>query len=132
MDIIKKETRSKLMASVKSRGNKTTELKMVSLLKKSNLNGWRRHLKLPGTPDFCWPQKKIALFVDGCFWHGCPYTKPATNISFWKNKIIANKARDKRVNLKLRSMGWSVIRVWECKLSKPGILLKIKKKLNGR
>jgi DNA mismatch endonuclease (patch repair protein) len=68
-----------------------------------------------GSPDFANRGEKIALFVDGCFWHGCPkhYRKPATNSVFWKGKMTRNTARDKKVSAELRARGWRVIRVWE-------------------
>jgi DNA mismatch endonuclease, patch repair protein len=66
-------------------------------------------------PDFIFQRPKIAVFVDGCFWHGCPkhVIWPKGNAAFWKKKILANKARDRRVNRVLRTQGWKVIRVWE-------------------
>ncbi|MEJ1414259.1 MAG: very short patch repair endonuclease [Candidatus Sedimenticola sp. (ex Thyasira tokunagai)] len=79
--------------------------------------GLRYHLRssLPGKPDIVFKGKKLAVFVDGCFWHGCPEhgTSPKTNVEFWAKKIAANKERDKKVDHKLRSLGWSVIRIWE-------------------
>jgi DNA mismatch endonuclease Vsr len=63
-------TRSELMARVRSRGNKTTENRVASFLRKEGIIGWRRHLPLPGNPDFAWHAAKVALFLDGCFWHG--------------------------------------------------------------
>src|SRR5436190_1132162 len=83
--------------------------------------GWRRHLRVPGTPDFAFPKHRVAIFVDGCFWHGCPKhaTFPATRNAFWLKKFADNKARDLRVNSELRKLGWRVIRVWEHDLKKP-------------
>jgi len=117
-DFVDKATRSRYMAAIKSRGNQSTEIKMARLLRESGLKGWRRHSPLPGTPDFCWPKYRIALFVDGCFWHGCPrcYKTPKSNVSFWQKKIESNRGRDRRVGGKLRRMGWTVIRVWECRI----------------
>ncbi|MBI3985892.1 MAG: hypothetical protein HY343_03155 [Lentisphaerae bacterium] len=73
-----------------------------------------------GKPDFVFPRSKLAVFVDGCFWHGCPKhaTQPATNRAFWKKKFTANKARDLVVVRTLRQAGWRVIRVWEHELAK--------------
>ena len=111
--------RSELMSKIRSKGNKTTELRMVQLLKKAGISGWRRHLPLPGKPDFTWPKEMVSVFVDGCFWHGhnCRNLSPKTNARSWCNKIERNKQRDKRVARKLRRLGWSVLRVWECQLS---------------
>ncbi len=66
-------------------------------------------------PDFVFPKLRLAVFVDGCFWHACPLhdTKPRNNAAFWQKKLSANRARDRRVNLALRSAGWRVLRVWE-------------------
>lgn len=112
-------TRSELMSRVRSTGNRTTEGRMVRLLRSSRLTGWRRHARLLGKPDFVWRQAKLALFVDGCFWHGHDCGRsliPKRNASFWREKIRSNKRRDRRVTRQLRSWGWSVIRVWECEL----------------
>ncbi|HOC92731.1 MAG TPA: very short patch repair endonuclease [bacterium] len=130
-DIVDKATRSQYMAAIKSRGNASTEKKMLSLLRNNRLNGWRRHYKIPGTPDFCWPRQKIALFVDGCFWHGCPhcYTPPKSNVAYWEDKIDINKRHDRKVTSKLRREGWSVIRVWECQLKYKRTIVRIERKL---
>ena len=71
-------------------------------------------------PDFIFPKLRLAVFVDGCFWHGCPRhaTQPKSNRAFWKNKFARNLARDKLVNRTLRREGWRVIRIWECALKK--------------
>ena len=116
MDIVDKATRSRYMAAVKSRGNKSTEEVMARLLRRQRLAGWRRHMSLEGTPDFCWPKRKVALFVDGCFWHGCPrcYKPPKSNVKYWLSKVAGNRRRDRRVDASLRRKGWSVIRVREC------------------
>ena len=107
------------MARVRGRGNLSTEQKLVALFRKASITGWRRHLKLPGTPDFAFPQKRLAIFVDGCFWHGCPKhaTSPKTNRSFWRRKLANNVARDCRVDLELRSRGWRTLRIWEHELA---------------
>lgn len=122
-DTVDKATRSRYMAAVKSRGNLSTETRMVRLLRENRLTGWRRHLPLPGTPDFCWRKPKVALFVDGCFWHGCVHCNKISksNIGYWKAKIATNKKRDVRVSSTLRRRGWAVVRIWECQLAKnPG------------
>lgn len=116
MDHVSKQVRSKIMAAVRSRGNTTTELPLGKLLWASGLRGYRKHWKAAvGKPDFAWPSRKIAVFVDGCFWHGCAKCKylPRTNSDFWRNKMETNRARDKRVTRQLRSQGWTVLRFWE-------------------
>ena len=113
--------RGELMARVRSRGNQTTEMAMVRAMRAAGLTGWRRHLPMPGTPDFAFPRSKLALFVDGCFWHGCPrcYTAPKHNAVFWARKVERNRARDKRVSAELREQGWKVVRIWEHSLREP-------------
>jgi DNA mismatch endonuclease (patch repair protein) len=71
--------------------------------------------KLGGRPDFVFTRSKVAVFVDGCFWHGCPvhYHAPATRADFWKTKIDRNRARDRAVTAQLSAEGWTVLRVWE-------------------
>jgi DNA mismatch endonuclease (patch repair protein) len=105
------------MSSVKSRGNVSTELKMLSLLRANKLSGFK---------------KKIALFVDGCFWHKCPhcFRGPKSNLAYWKRKIGLNRKRDLNVNKYLRSMGWTVIRVWECQISRQETIMRIRKALH--
>lgn len=119
-DTVDKATRSRYMAAVKSRGNISTEARMVALLREHKLSGWRRHLPLPGTPDFCWPKLKLAVFVDGCFWHGCIHCGKASksNLGYWQAKVASNRRRDVRATAELRSRGWTVIRIWECRLKR--------------
>lgn len=133
VDTVDKKTRSRYMSAVRSRGNQTTEMKMARLLRAQNLNGWRRHRKVVGTPDFCWPEKKVALFVDGCFWHGCLrcYQSPKSNVAYWKGKVAANRKRDRQVNFLLRRNGWTVVRIWECRLNDDRILSRIRKAVHG-
>ena len=122
------------MSKIRGRGNKDTELKLASLLRKAGIHGWRRHLALPGRPDFAFQDRMVAIFVDGCFWHGCPncYTAPRQNASFWKNKIQVNQLRDQRISQELREAGWGVIRVWECHLARnePQVISQIEAELN--
>ena len=109
------------MQSIRGRGNKTTELKLLALFKEHKVTGWRRHLPLPGKPDFAFPSAKVAIFVDGCFWHGCPrcYRQPKKNTKFWREKVQGNQRRDRRASRQLRDKGWKVHRVWECRLKDP-------------
>jgi len=114
-------SRGQLMSRVHSKGNKTTEQRLASLLRKARLTGWRRHQTLPGRPDFVWPRRKVAVFVDGCFWHGHDCGKnitPKTNARAWQLKIQGNRARDRRFSRLLRMKGWRVVRIWECELQK--------------
>src|SRR2546429_614131 len=118
-DIFSRNKRSDIMSRVRSRGNRRTELALVELLRKHRIYGWRRHSKLPGTPDFIFLTERIAIFVDGCFWHGCPKhsTFPVTRAAFWSKKLAENKARDRRVNRALRQNGWQVLRIWQHELN---------------
>jgi DNA mismatch endonuclease (patch repair protein) len=78
-----------------------------------------------GKPDFIFRAAKLAVFVDGCFWHGCPKhaTKPKSNRSFWATKLSRNKARDVVVTRTLRKLGWRVIRIWEHDLCRDALCL---------
>jgi len=120
MDTLTPTARSSVMSRVRGRGNKVTELKLLALLRQNKITGWRRHLRLPGKPDFAFPKKKVSVFVDGCFWHGCPkcYTRPKTNRAFWDRKRETNMARDRHVTRQLRGRGWKVIRIWQHSLKK--------------
>jgi DNA mismatch endonuclease, patch repair protein len=106
------------MACVKSQGNKSTELKFIAILKSRSISGWRRQSKILGKPDFVFPKNKIAVFIDGCFWHGCPKhcRMPATNVQYWTQKIEGNAKRDRQVTKGLKKKGWIVIRFWEHEL----------------
>jgi DNA mismatch endonuclease, patch repair protein len=121
------------MAQIRGRGNKATELAFMRLLRHHGITGWRRHMAITlprskGTaarsrsprvrPDFVFPKLKVAIFVDGCFWHGCPIhaTSPASNSLFWSKKLQTNKKRDLKVNRLLRRKHWSVVRFWEHQL----------------
>lgn len=127
MDHVSKEVRSKIMASVRSRANRTTEVALGRLIWSAGIFGYRKHWRVDGRPDFAWPGLKVAVFVDGCFWHGCTRCKylPRSNRAFWKSKIEKNRRRDRHVSRKLRRKGWKVIRVWECKISRCSTLGRI-------
>lgn len=118
LDVFSKAKRSDVMSKIRGTGNKDTELRLIQIFRANGITGWRRGSKLPGKPDFVFPKLKTVVFVDGCFWHGCPKhgTSPKTRASFWLAKITGNKARDRRVNRALRGRGWIVIRVWEHEL----------------
>jgi DNA mismatch endonuclease (patch repair protein) len=119
-DIFTKQKRSELMSRVRGKGNKATELRLIQVSRANGITGWRRSSKLPGKPDFVFPKLKTAVFVDGCFWHGCPKhaTWPKNRAAFWLAKITGNKARDRKVNRLLRAKGWKVARVWEHELKR--------------
>jgi DNA mismatch endonuclease (patch repair protein) len=164
-DVFTKAKRSEVMSRIRGRGNKDTELVLAKLLRAHGITGWRRHvrlnvesrkskvegerrsgprlsafvLRLAVRPDFVFRKSRMALFVDGCFWHGCPkhckYAKWLTRAAlnnppsprdrlrrtgraFWRRKLAANKERDRRVNRALRRAGWCALRIWECELAK--------------
>ncbi|MBQ1411411.1 MAG: DNA mismatch endonuclease Vsr [Oscillospiraceae bacterium] len=119
-DIFQKDKRSQVMRQVKSQGNKTTEMKLISYFKSKKITGWRRNYKVKGHPDFVFLKTKIAVFVDGCFWHGhdCRNIHPVTNADFWDKKRQYNIEHDKRITSEFQSRGWQVIRIWECELKK--------------
>jgi DNA mismatch endonuclease, patch repair protein len=125
-DVFSKRKRSEVMAAIRGRGNKSTEQAIRRLLRAGGLKGWRSHAKnLPGTPDFIFRKSKVAIFADGCFWHGCRKCglrdRAATNRVFWRRKIARNISRDRSVSRLLRQEGWSVLRVWEHDLKRrPG------------
>lgn len=132
MDRVNKEVRSKIMASVRTSGG-TTERKMEKLLRLRGVRGYRKQWHVAGKPDFAWTKSKVALFVDGCFWHGCPRCdRPSkSNKAFWKAKVVSNQRRDRRVSRKLRKEGWSVLRVWECRIGEARTLARIIRAVNG-
>lgn len=107
-----------MMKAVRSTGNRTTELRFISILRDNQMKGWRRKSRIYGKPDFVFGKKKIAIFIDGCFWHGhsCRNLTPASNVQFWKSKLERTRNRDKVVNATLKKMGWMVLRIWECQL----------------
>lgn len=124
-DVFNKAKRSEVMSHIRSCGNKATELALAKLFRRHKITGWRRHLeirkaesgkrKFKVRPDFVFPKLKLAVFVDGCFWHGCPKhgTQPKGNAAFWKKKFTRNVARDRLVTRALRRAGWRVLRIWE-------------------
>jgi DNA mismatch endonuclease (patch repair protein) len=120
-DWLTREQRSRNMSSIRSKGNATTELAFIKAMRVGKISGWRRHPKLPGRPDFVFRSQKLAVFIDGCFWHGCPrcYRLPDDNRSYWQAKINGNRQRDRLRGRQLRNLGWRVIRFWEHSLKHP-------------
>lgn len=121
VDILTREKRSQVMAAIRSHGNKGTELKLVSILRNFGITGWRRQQPLPGRPDFVFRRERLAIFIDGCFWHGCRWhcRMPKSRLEFWIPKILRNKRRDTEVNKLLKANGWQVHRIWEHSLKSP-------------
>jgi DNA mismatch endonuclease, patch repair protein len=121
MDVFSKTKRSEVMAAIRHRGNLSTERTFAALLRACKVSGWKLHSStVLGKPDFYFHERRIAIFVDGCFWHGCPkcYQAPRQNASFWSDKIARNRKRDRKVERGLRKEGIKVIRLWEHDLEK--------------
>ncbi len=155
-DVFTRPQRAAVMARIRSRGNRATELALARLLRRHGLTGWRRQVEIRSPrsrvrslksrrrsfrvrPDFVFPRQRVAVFVDGCFWHGCPKHSPPdrwlrkssmpaapppasgrplrTGKRFWRAKLAANRARDRAVNRALRAAGWRVVRLWEHELA---------------
>jgi DNA mismatch endonuclease (patch repair protein) len=124
-DVLTKSKRSQVMAAVRSRGNKETELKFAAILRAARITGWRRHQNLLGHPDFTFRRLRLAVFIDGCFWHGCPLhcRMPQDNRDYWRHKISRNSARDQAITKALKASGWRVLRIWGHALCHPNAVL---------
>lgn len=122
-DTFSKAERSAIMQKVKSKGNKSTEQKLIELFKQQDIKGWRRHYPVTGKPDLVFLDKKIAIFADGCFWHGhhCRNITPKQNQTYWDKKQHRNIQRDKDITLHFKNRGWTVLRFWECDIKKGNI-----------
>ncbi len=146
-DVFSKAKRSEVMSRIRSHGNKDTEQRLAAIFRAHGITGWRRQVvikfrvsgfksrvsgrkdskletwnqKHPKSvrPDFIFRAQKLAIFVDGCFWHGCPehFRRPQTRQKFWDAKITRNQARDAAVTKALRKVGWRVLRLWEHELA---------------
>ena len=134
-DTVSRQVRSQIMSRIRGTGNARTDRAVASMLRKEGIKGWRRHvvIKLPPTksamsvasdgmkfkpqvrPDFVFRKQRVVLFVDGCFWHGCPrcYTAPKSARAYWRRKVLTNRERDRYQTAALKKAGWRVVRVWE-------------------
>jgi DNA mismatch endonuclease (patch repair protein) len=119
-DVFTAEKRSVVMSRIRGSGNRDTEMRMIEVFRADRITGWRRNAKLFGKPDFVFPKQRVAVFVDGCFWHrhaGCKFAyTPKSRLEFWLRKFDNNIVRDKLVTQTLRKAGWKIVRVWECDL----------------
>lgn len=142
-DVFDATKRSEVMSSIRSRGNVSTEIAMVKLLRMAGITGWRRHIKMKPPlapediararanhrivlrPDFVFSKHRIVIFVDGCLWHGCPLhaRRPRQNTEFWEKKLGDNIARDLAAGRALELARWKVVRVWEHEMREPQLLL---------
>lgn len=118
-DVFSKAKRKYVMSQIKSSGNAKTEKVLIRIFKELGIKGWRRHQHLVGHPDFVFRRHRVAVFVDGCFWHCCPIhqTWPKNNARFWREKLTANRVRDQRVTQTLKQQKWRVLRIWEHELN---------------
>jgi DNA mismatch endonuclease (patch repair protein) len=127
------EKRSRIMSAIRAHGNMSTELRFISILRTARITGWRRRQALPGRPDFVFRASRVAVFIDGCFWHCCPrcFEAPKQNVSYWRPKLHGNQARDKAVNKRLSDANWCVLRFWEHQLDRPaGVLRRLNRALH--
>lgn len=118
VDVFTPKKRSEVMSLIRSFGNKETEIAFARILRLEGITGWRRRANVLGKPDFVFRRERVAVFVDGCFWHHCPrHGKiPKTRRAYWKDKIMRNIERAREVNHQLRLEGWKVIRIWSCEI----------------
>lgn len=122
-DVFDERTRSEIMRSVKSKNTKSTELALIKLFKENHITGWRHTYNVKGHPDFVFLKKRIAIFVDGCFWHGhdCRNTRPTAHAEYWAKKREKNMQHDKEITERFEKRGWTVVRIWECELKKKNL-----------
>ncbi|WLA83236.1 very short patch repair endonuclease [Bradyrhizobium elkanii] len=125
-DVFSRKQRSEIMSRVKGRGNRLTELRLLDLFREHGFVGWRRNAAVFGRPDFVFFKARVAIFVDGCFWHACPThgAIPSTNVEFWTAKLDRNKRRDRLVVRELKKRGWTPVRIWQHELRRPELVLR--------
>jgi DNA mismatch endonuclease (patch repair protein) len=118
-DVLTPAQRQLNMSRIRAK-NTGPEVKLRKMLFAERIRGYRIHHNLPGKPDIVFTKKKIAIFIDGCFWHKCPlcFQEPETRKEFWMKKIQSNVDRDKKVSAQLESEGWTIIRIWEHEVRK--------------
>lgn len=114
MDRLTRKERSNLMSKVRGKNTKI-EVMVRNALRNKGIHNYRVNYRIKGTPDLVFVKEKIAVFVDGCFWHKCPvcYSEPKSNIAYWRKKIAENVNRDRNADAELINQGWDVIRIWE-------------------
>ena len=128
-DVFSAKKRSAVMALIRGSGNKSTEMLLAAAFRRAGVKGWRRHRRIPistqtvskksrssfTAPDFSFAKERVAVFADGCFWHGCPQHQqwPVSRHRFWRHKITSTRTRDRYVRKALQKDGWAVVRFWE-------------------
>ncbi len=134
-DPLTPKERSARMALVLGRENRSTEMRVAAYMIRNGISGWKRHVAIQGRPDFCFERERVAVFVDGCFWHGCPKCRrnvPHSRRDFWRSKIESNQKRDRKVNRGLRGQGYFVLRIWEHALRGTGWIARLQRALEQR
>lgn len=128
-DIFDDEKRSSIMSKVRSKGNKSTELRVIELFEDNGIIGWRRNYKVKGHPDFVFLKERVAIFVDGCFWHGheCRNIHPKDNEEYWNKKRQRYIQHDLEITERFQKRGWTVVRIWECELKKKNEVVALEK-----
>jgi DNA mismatch endonuclease (patch repair protein) len=131
-DVFDTAARSAVMSKACSKGNKSTEMRLIEVFAAQEIKGWRRNYRVKGRPDSVFLKKRIAVFVDGCFWHGyaCRNTRPKQNEGYWKAKRERNIARDRSVAELFERRGWIVLCIWACELKKknfPALVVKLER-----
>lgn len=133
-DPLTRAERSALMSKVRSRGNRSTEGVVEQILAANGIDGWVKHPSdIAGSPDFFFLEQRLAVFVDGCFWHQCPKcarNSPRSRRRFWLRKIEQNRLRDNRIRSQLRRKGFHVMRIWEHSLRDSRWLSRLRKMLH--
>lgn len=131
-DNLKPEDRRKTMRAVKGRGTKL-EKRLSCVLAGMRLRGWRKNVRdVAGNPDIVFQDARVAIFIDGCFWHGCPHCKrklPVTNQEYWERKIGRNVARAQLINQRLQEDGWNVVRIWGHEIGDPNARRRIRSEI---
>lgn len=124
-DVLTRRQRSYCMSRIRAKDTQP-EIVLRKAISKTGIRGYRLNYRLLGKPDIVFPKRKIAIFIDGCFWHKCPkcFKKPATNKKFWLEKIDSNVKRDGFISTRLKKEGWKVLRIWEHELRKQKIFKK--------
>ena len=117
-DVFSKEKRSEIMSRIRSKGTKA-EVKVFRFLRREKIHFQKHYKRASGSPDVALPSRKLAVFIDGDFWHGYQFARWKEKLpkAYWQDKIAANMRRDRRTFAKLRREGWKVMRVWEHELT---------------
>jgi DNA mismatch endonuclease, patch repair protein len=128
-DNLKPEDRRRTMQAVKGKGTRL-ERRLFSMLAGMGVRGWKKNVaSVVGKPDVVFGKQRVAIFVDGCFWHGCPVCRrklPQTNHEYWVRKINRNVAKAEAINDQLRGDGWTVVRIWEHEVRKAADLERVR------